>query len=102
MKLILRPNELILKAGNARLYQDNQVKGKLIVTTQGIYFIALKEQYRQFDIKLIYSEISELDYFNTFWIIPNGLIIKTKDNKNISLLTTNNRNNWSDLITKMI
>jgi len=102
MKLILKPNELILRAGNAKLYQNNvRIKGKLIIATETIYFRTLTEELQKYNIDLIYSNINEIEFFNTMWLIPNGLIIRTKDQKNISFLI-NNRNKSSNLITKMI
>jgi hypothetical protein len=100
MKITLKPNELILKVGNAKLYQNNEkIKGKLIAATQTLYFITLTQEHKKFNKELVYSEIKEIDFFNTMLIIPNGLTIKTKS-CDLSFII-NDRNKWSEIITKM-
>lgn len=101
MKLVLRPNEMIIRAGNSNLRQiDQQVHGKLIVTNQRIYFRSLHEQNRNCDKEITPAEIRDLIFFNTLWLIPNGMNIITKNGDEI-YFTVKNRNEWAKLITKM-
>jgi len=101
MKLILKPNEMILMAGNSNLLQkDMNIQGKLIVTNQRIYFITLKDEYRYCDKEIIPEEISDLIYFKTHWLMSNGMKIVTKSGDEHPFVLKN-RNEWSRLITKM-
>jgi len=101
MKLILQPNETIIMAGNTKMrHLDQQVQGKLIVTNQRIYFRSLKESFRDCDREITPAEIRDLIYFNTFWLIPNGMKIITRNGDENQFIVSN-RNEWAKLITKM-
>jgi hypothetical protein len=101
MKLHLKPNEMIIRAGDTNLRQiDQKVNGKLIVTNQRIYFKTLKEELSNYNMEIIPKEISEILFFNTMWLIPNGLTIKTKCGAEIPFIV-NRRSEWARLITKM-
>jgi len=101
MKLVLQPNEMIIRAGNSSLrHRDLQVQGKLIVTNQRIYFKSLTDLHRNCDREITPAEIRELMFFNTLWLIPNGMNIITKNGDEI-LFTVKNRSEWAKLITKM-
>jgi hypothetical protein len=101
MKLVLKPNETIIMAGNSNLRQkDRQINGKLIVTNQRIYFKSLNFENQLCDKEINPEEISELFYFNVMWVLPKGLMIKTKKGDEICF-TVSNRPEWSRLITAM-
>jgi len=101
MKLTLQPNEMIIRAGNSSLrHVDRQIQGKLIVTNQRIYFITLMDDFKCCDREITPGEIRDLIFFNTLWIIPNGMSIITK-NGSENQFTVKNRNEWARLITKM-
>jgi hypothetical protein len=101
MKLTLKPNEMILRAGNSDLLNNGQkITGKLIVTNQRIYFKTLCLENQQNDREITPNEISELHFFNTLWVLPNGMNIKTKNGEDI-LFKVSNRSEWARLITKM-
>ncbi|MFO7370221.1 MAG: PH domain-containing protein [Bacteroidales bacterium] len=101
MKIVLQPNENILRAGSSNLRQDSrQVNGKLIVTNQRIYFKTLKPEYQLFNKEIEPGEISELFYYNVMWILPRGIMIKTKGGEEL-YFTVNQRDQWSKLITGM-
>ncbi len=101
MKLTLKPNEIILRAGNSNLLVNGcKICGKLIITNQRIYFKTFKKDYIQNDKEIMPAEISELYFFNTFGVLPNGLNIKTKDGREIHFKVSN-RSEWAKLITKM-
>ena len=101
MKLTLKPNEMILRAGDSDLlHNGGKICGKLIVTNQRIYFKTLSRNNSQKDLEITPDEISELHFFNTMWILPNGMNIKTRNGKDI-LFKVRNRSEWAKLITKM-
>ena len=101
MKIVLKPNETILRAGSSNLRQeDQQIIGKLIVTNQRIYFKTLKLEHQFCDKEINPGEISELFYFNVMWILPKGITIKTKKGEALCF-TVSDRNEWSKLITRM-
>ena len=101
MKLTLQPNEMIIRAGDSNLrHDDRQVQGKLIVTNQRIYFRSLERNNGHLDREIGPGEICDLFFFNTLWLIPNGMNIITKKGEEIQL-TVKNRNEWAKLITKM-
>ena len=101
MKIVLKPNETILRAGSSNLRQeDQQINGKLIVTNQRIYFKTLKLEHQFCDKEINPGEISELFYFNVMWILLKGITIKTKKGEALCF-TVSDRNEWSKLITRM-
>ena len=101
MKLTLQPNEMIIRAGNSSLrHVDRQVQGKLIVTNQRIYFRTLQDDNKCCDREIIPAEIMDLIFFNTLWIIPNGMSIVTR-NGDENQFTVRNRSEWAKLITRM-
>lgn len=92
---------MILRAGTSQLLNNgHKITGKLIVTNQRIYFKTLCVENKEKDMEIIPNEISELHYFNTMWILPNGMKIKTKEGEDI-LFRVSNRDEWAKLITKM-
>jgi hypothetical protein len=101
MKVDLKPNEVVVKAGNTDLcFINNQINGKLIVTNQRIYFKSIKEEHNKFNLEIIPRDIKELHYYNTKWIFPNGLNILTKDGDEIRFVIKN-REEWAKVINKM-
>jgi len=101
MKIVLKPNEVILRAGSSNLRQtDKDISGKLIVTNQRIYFRTLKMEHELCNKEINPGEISELFYFNILWVLPKGLTIKTKNGEELCF-TVSQRDEWAKLITKM-
>jgi hypothetical protein len=101
MKLMLKPNEIILMAGSSNLrHNDRHINGKLIVTNQRIYFRTLKQEYQFCNREIHPEDISELFYFNVMMILPRGIKIKTKTGEELDF-TVRNRGEWAKLITKM-
>jgi len=92
---------MIIRAGDSSLrHDDRQVQGKLIVTNQRIYFKSLERDNGHLDMEIGPGEICDLFFFNTLWLIPNGMNIITKKGKEIQL-TVKKRNEWAKLITRM-
>jgi hypothetical protein len=66
MKIDLKPNEVVVKAGNSeRLNNGSNVSGKLIVTNQRIYFKSSNGSTGKSDLEITPSQISEVHFFNT-------------------------------------
>jgi hypothetical protein len=101
MKLILKPNEMILMAGSSNLrHNELQINGKLIVTNQRIYFRTLKREFQFCNKEINPEDISEMFYFNVMMVLPRGIKIKTKAGEELDF-TVRNRSEWAKLITKM-
>jgi hypothetical protein len=101
MKVNLKPNEVVIRAGNSNFrHTDQVVLGKLIVTNQRIYFKTVHEEFRFFDREITPDQILELIFFNTRWLIPNGLSIRTRSGDELPFVVSN-RSEWARLITKM-
>lgn len=102
MYVDLNANEVVRKAGNADFFHESgEVKGKLILTNQRIYFKAADAVSRINEISIIPAEIEELLYFKTRKIFPNGLSIVLKDGKEIRF-RVKKRDSWSELINRII
>ncbi|NJN26423.1 MAG: hypothetical protein HC819_10820 [Cyclobacteriaceae bacterium] len=100
MKIQLKANELVVKAGNSRLLNARAVDGKLIVTNQGLYFVAKAQVDQHYNMNVSPEEISELIPFNTWSIIPNGLSLVKKSGERLRF-KVKNRRSWETLINKM-
>ena len=101
MYLDLKPNEVVIKAGDSNhLEAEDRVNGKLVLTNQRIYFITTKGSELNFDHEIEYRDIREVMVFNTMKIFPNGLNIITKDGKELKFVVKK-RNNWCEAINRM-
>ena len=77
MKIDLKPNELVVKAGDSEFLNGKDVKGKLIATNQRLYFEAIAADDSSYSREIEPSEIREVMPFNTFAFMSNGLNIVT-------------------------
>ncbi|PKP35199.1 MAG: hypothetical protein CVU00_03575 [Bacteroidetes bacterium HGW-Bacteroidetes-17] len=101
MTIALYANEVVTKAGNAQyLNIDNQVKGKLILTNQRLYFKQLADKVNGLNIEIEPKEIRELMYFKTRMIFQNGLSLITKEGKELKFIVKD-RDSWSQMINRM-
>ncbi len=100
MKVDLKANELVVKAGDSKFLNGKDVKGKLIVTNQRIYFLAKYELDKTYNQEIQPAEIKEVLPFNSFAIIPNGLNVVTKTGDSLKF-KVKNRKSWEQLINKM-
>lgn len=100
MKIDLKPNELVVKAGDTKFLNGKDVKGKLIVTNQRLYFEAIEQEDKHYNQEIQPSNIREVLPFNSFAIIPNGLNIVTKGGEELKFKVSN-RKSWELLINKM-
>jgi hypothetical protein len=101
MTLNLQPNEVVIKAATTKqIHEEGKIEGKLVLTNQRIYFKTLNGHGNRYNLEIEPSEISEVHYFNTMFLLPNGLSIILKEGKNLSF-TLSEREKWSILINKM-
>ncbi len=101
MKVDLKANEVVIKAGNSeQILGDKKVSGKFIVTNQRIYFKALEERFNEMNLELMPNQILEVIYFNTKVIFPYGLNVVTKNGDNLRFVLRK-RNEFGQLINKM-
>ena len=101
MVIDLKANEVVTKAGDVQFFAiENQVKGKLILTNQRIYFKTLEDEQKEFNMEIQPEEIRELLYFKTKVLFPNGLSVVTKEGKEIKFVVKN-RDSWSQMINRM-
>ncbi|MDZ7635353.1 MAG: hypothetical protein U5L72_13370 [Bacteroidales bacterium] len=58
MTVKLKPNEVVLKAGDTSQVIDKAtVAGKLIVTNQGLYFKTLMDETEKFNLEILFDNI---------------------------------------------
>ena len=101
MYLDLKPNEVVIKAGDTNhLSGDQAVNGKLVLTNQRLYFITQKNKGVNFDHEIEYDNISEVLVFNSRRFFPNGLNVVTKDGKEVKFIVKK-RNAWCEVINRM-
>lgn len=100
MKIDLKPNELVVKAGDSLFLNGKDVKGKLIATNQRLYFEAIDKEDKHYSQEIQPTNIREVLPFNTFAIISNGLNIVTKNGEELKF-KVKKRKTWESLINKM-
>ena len=100
MKVDLKANELVVKAGDSKFLNGKDVSGKLVVTNQRLYFFAKESADNTYNREIQPSEIREVLPFNSFGIIPNGLNVVTKTGDDLKF-KVKNRRSWEVLINKM-
>ena len=103
MKVNLKPNEVITKAGDANHFingGNEKVKGKLILTNQRLYFLTKTAEEVEFNKEILPTDIEEIMFFNSLKIMPNGLSIITKEGNDLRFLVKK-RNEWGKMINKI-
>ena len=100
MKIDLKANEQVIKAGHSKFINGKDVEGKLIVTNQRIYFIAANSINTEYNREIKPVNIREVMPFNTFAFISNGLNVVTKEGTELKF-KVKNRKSWEQLINKM-
>ena len=80
MVVDLKANEVVTKAGDVQFFApESEVKGKLILTNQRIYFKTTDETNKDYNMEILPQEISELLYFKTKMFFQNGLNLVTRN-----------------------
>ena len=100
MKIDLKPNELVVKAGDTFFLNGKDVKGKLIVTNQRLYFEAIEQGDKSYNQEIQPSTIREVLPFKTGFLQSNGLNIITKNGEELKF-KVKDRKSWELLINKM-
>lgn len=102
MKIDLNHNELVIKAQSTNFLNsgEEKVKGKLILTNQRVLFKCVDNTVKVPDLEILFDQIADVMFFNTMKIIPNGLHIITKDNKEMRFVLKK-RNEWVKKLNKM-
>ena len=101
MVIPLKPNEVVVKAGDSTYFSETEkVGGKLILTNQRIYFISENGHAGTHDQEIMPVDIREVIFFNTRSLLANGLnvILKSGEEKRFSV---KKRNEIGALINKM-
>jgi hypothetical protein len=100
MKIDLKANELVVKAGDSTFLNGKDVSGKLVVTNQRVYFIAKEQEDKSYNLEITPEHIREVMPFNTLMFIPNGLNVVKKTGEELRF-KVKNRKSWEVLINKM-
>ena len=100
MKIDLKPNEQVIKAGNSKYVNGTTVDGKLILTNQRIYFKPASESDSKCDMEIVPEEIKEVIPFKTGFFSDNGLNIVKKDGKELNF-KIKERDAWCKLVNQM-
>ena len=101
MQVDLKPNEVVVKAGNSdRLHSEGKIDGKFIITNQRIYFKCLNGLAGKYDLEINPSQIHEVHFFNTGFLSPNGLNLILKGGEE-HRFKVKQRNSFGELINSM-
>ena len=101
MKPIMKPNEVVLKACSSKHYGETPSrKGKLVLTNQRLFFWPSETGLNMSLLEILPHQISELHFFNTLLLIPNGINVITKDGQQ-NMFTVSERNIWTRMINQM-
>lgn len=101
MVVDLKANEMVIKAGDSSQLIDNQeVKGKFIVTNQRIYFISAAKDTEYANREINPDQILEVIYVKGKKLFSKGLNVVTKDGDS-HLFIVKKRNEFGQLINKM-
>jgi len=98
MKIHLRQNEQVIKAADARYFNNSEVDGKLILTNQGLYF---KCDDLLHNLDLPFAAISEAIPYKTKWFSNNGLAI-IKSTGRAYKFSLKKRNGFCELLNSKI
>lgn len=102
MVVDLKANEVVTKAGDVQYYtSEDQVKGKLIITNQRIYFKTLQTDQKEFNLEIQPEDISELLYFKTKFFLQNGLTLVVKNGTELKFVVKD-RDAWSCMINRWV
>ena len=97
MKVDLKPNEMVVRAGDSKFLNGQKVPGKLIITNQRIYFVSIDNNHSDYNQTVEPSSIREVIPFKTGMFSSNGLNIVTKEGKEL-LFSVKQRSAWEKMI----
>lgn len=97
----LKPNEVVIKAGDSVHKSDNsEVKGKLILTNQRLYFKQEGSGSEEYMLEVLPTEIKDVICCKSGWFSNNGLQILTNDGRELHFVMKN-RAGWGEMIARM-
>lgn len=106
LKTELRPGEEIIKEGGANLMKFAEgVGGYLVLTNQRLIFESHKFNIQR-GITII--ELSDIQSARPCWIkvlipiVPTGILVLTKDNKEYRFVVTLARESWAEAIEEQL
>ena len=102
MKINLKANELVMKATDSELCisGNEKIRGKLILTNQRIYFKSMNGHSGMYDMEIDPKSIKDVIFFNTWFVLCNGLNLVLKQGKELRFLIKN-RNLMGSMIAGM-
>lgn len=102
MKIDLKANEMVIKASDTSYFADRseKIKGKLILTNQRIYFKGVNGDAGKYDFEVDPKSIRDVLFFNTNFIMPNGLNLVTTDGSEYRF-TIRQRDCWGEMIANI-
>ncbi|MBS3774512.1 MAG: hypothetical protein KGY70_04965 [Bacteroidales bacterium] len=99
MKVNLKPNEIVVKAGDSQhLNGKGKITGKLILTNQRVYFKSPEKS--EYNMEIVPTEIEEVIFFNTSAFSSNGLNIVTRAGEELKF-KIKQRDSWGKAINQM-
>ena len=102
MKIEMNPNEMVVKAADSSyMNKESEIKGKLILTTQRIYFSPETNGSTQNHLEIYPGEIEDVMFFNEKMLFPCGLNIITEGGMPNKFLVKK-RSSWSEMIAQMM
>ena len=73
MKITMNPNEQVVRAGDSTLlFNGSSIKGKLILTTQRIYFKSEPNGAPHDDVEIYPKNIRDVLFFKDRFLFPQG------------------------------
>lgn len=97
----LKPNEVVIKAGDSvHLVRTSEVKGKLILTNQRLYFKTADSESGEYLVEVLPSEIKDVICCKSGWFSNNGLHVHTSDGRELRFVMKN-RADWGEMIARM-
>jgi hypothetical protein len=101
MTMQLKANEMVLKACETQQIAGNsEVRGKLILTNQRVYFKSKTAGKAMYDLELLFNQIKEVLFFRNRLLFPNGLKVVTRDGRELCFAIAS-RNSWCQAIARM-
>ena len=90
--------EKILKEGVANHLKGKEaVGGKLFVTDRRLYFSSHPLNLQTHQESYALNDISALEFVNTLFVVPNGLLVKLRDGRE-ERFVLNGRDDWKKAI----
>ncbi len=98
----LPPDESLILAGPANHLKTVEARGgRLYLTNRNLMFQPHKINFQTSPMSISVKDISEAKTSWTFWIVPNGLVIKTKDHAS-ERFVVNSPGKWRKAIMPLI